>query len=87
MSDQIRIGTLELLGISTSIEVEEGRSFRRIAIQKRRLVFGDYKKVGEIHIYVDEVERFIGMLREASQVMKRIGEVGWEQASLERGKR
>ncbi len=83
MPETIRIGTLELLGISTSVDVEESDRFRRISIQRRRLMFGDFKKVGEIHIYVDQVTTFQEMLDNAAWVMGRISEVGFDQASRE----
>ena len=87
MPDSIRIGKLELLGTTTTVDVEEGRNFRRVCIQRHRLMFGEPKKVGEVHIYVDEVEALHKMLDDAVWVMQRVAEAGFEQASIEWGER
>ena len=83
MVDSIRIGTLEVLGISTAIEVEEGRNFRRIALRRYRLMFGDLKKVGEAHIYMGQTTEFRELLDNAEWVMERMSEVGFEAAAIE----
>ena len=85
MATNILIGKLEHGGISTAIEVAEGKNFRRIEVVRRRLMFGEYKEVGKVHIYVDEVDTFIEVLENAQTVMRRIGEVGFDTAWLEWG--
>lgn len=87
MPNSIRIGKLELLGTTTTVDVEEGGNFRRICIQRHRLMFGELKKVGEVHVYMDEVDRMCKLLDDAAWVMERVGAVGFEGASVEWGER
>lgn len=85
MPDSIRIGRIEHSGITTTVDVEEGKNFRRVSLQRHRLMFGDLKKVGEVHFFPDELDVVYKLLDDASWVMQRVGEVGFERASVEWG--
>lgn len=65
-------------GTETVIAVEETPRLRRILLTRYRLLFGEPKKVGEVHIYVDEVDSYIDALNRASEVMTAIGTFGVE---------
>jgi hypothetical protein len=79
MAESFEIGSLEHGGMRTLIGIEEGKNFRRINIARYRLVFGEARKMGEVHVYMDEVESFLALVEEASRTLKEVayGE-GWE---------
>ena len=63
-------------GVETFVTVEETPRLRRICVTRYRKIFGEPKKVGEVHIYVDEVDSYILALRRAVGVMDAIGAGG-----------
>ena len=63
-------------GVETFVTVEETPHLRRILLTRYRKIFGEPKKVGEVHIYVDEVHDYVKALLRALSVMDAIGAGG-----------
>ena len=63
-------------GVETFITVEETPRLRRICVTRYRKIFGEPKKVGEVHIYADEVHEYVEALYRAGSVMDAIGHGG-----------
>lgn len=63
-------------GVETSVAVEETPRLRRVCITRSRMMFGEPKKVGEVHIYADEVHEYVEALYRAGSVMDAIGHGG-----------
>ena len=61
-------------GVETSVAVEETPRLRRVCITRSRMMFGEPKKVGEVHIYVDEVRSYVQALLTSGKVMDFLGE-------------
>lgn len=78
MAEELEIGVLAHGGTDTTVLVEESRTLRRITIRRYRLVFGERKKMGEVHIYPDEVGTFQECLSQAKRVMDLVAEKGFK---------
>lgn len=91
--DIIKVGELDFSGSKTTVEVEEGRNFRRITIARYRKMMGvvvdvrrrgsleGYEKMGEVHIY--DFNLFVELMERALEAIRRIGEVGFDEAKVE----
>ena len=87
MADSFRIGKLEHRGITITVDLEEGRNFRRITVARHRLqnIMGTVElyKVGEVHIYMDEVDTFYDLIERARVLGGRVGDLGFVEAVKE----
>ncbi len=83
MTDIIDIGFLSHLNGKVTVELEEGKNFRRITFRRFSMVFGEYREQGRVSIFMDEVDKFRELLDSAEWCGIRVSEAGLETARRE----
>jgi hypothetical protein len=78
---------INLLGTRTIISVEESRRLRRIKLSRRKLIFGEEKEVGAVHIAADQIDQYIAALQKGKEVLESISGDGVEEAAAKYGAR
>ena len=81
-NEVIPIASFQHSGTTTVIQVEETPRLRRIAILRTRMIFGELKVVGQLHIYPTEGEKYIEAIQRGEEIMKVVGVDGFEAASF-----